>query len=118
MRRDVCVGPGAVLPGRIVGLGRQVSCASLPRGMSAHRTAARWLIVLVVLSVAAPLLAEDACEEACGAHCGDCAWCPLAADLHVTADPVRVISADLPPSMHRTSHSDSPRALDHVPLPS
>jgi hypothetical protein len=86
--------------------------------MRAQRTAARWLLLVVLVSLAAPLLAEDACDEACGTHCGDCAWCPLAADLHGTDDPARQSSGDLLPSRVASPGSDSPRVLDHVPLPS
>ena len=76
-----------------------------------------WCLLLLVLSaVAAPLLADDGCDEPCGSHCGDCAWCPLAADLSDDDDAMGLSSADLRSIPHQRSAPAVPRALDHVPL--
>lgn len=85
--------------------------------MSSRRSLALLCVLLAGLTLATPLIADEACEEPCGSHCGDCASCPLAADLHEVCSPVGLVSIALPPAAEQGSRSDFPRALDHVPLP-
>jgi hypothetical protein len=74
------------------------------------------LLVLAALSLTAPLLAVDECDESCGTHCGDCALCPLAADLGVAVVPPILISTEFAVALRLGSRADFPRVLDHVPL--
>jgi hypothetical protein len=76
-----------------------------------------WLLLLIAgLSLAAPILAGDPCDEDCGAHCGDCASCPLAADLDVAPVSGGLTSIDFAAVLAIHPRADFPRALDHVPL--
>jgi hypothetical protein len=85
--------------------------------MSSIRYAAAWcLLVLAALALATPLVASDPCDEPCGTHCGDCASCPLAADLHVAPVPFGEITAGFSAVLEIPKRSEFPRALDHVPL--
>jgi hypothetical protein len=86
------------------------------RRMPTPRTAAWCLLLLVLSAVAAPLAAGDGCDEPCGSHCGDCAWCPVAADMTGVDDAMGLSSADLRSSPPRRSALAVPRTLDHVPL--
>ncbi|HEX2463610.1 MAG TPA: hypothetical protein VHR17_03230 [Thermoanaerobaculia bacterium] len=81
------------------------------------RRAPAWCLLLLALSaVAVPLLADDGCDESCGSHCGDCVWCPLAADMANVDDAMGLSSTDLRSAPHQCSAPAVPRALDHVPL--
>jgi hypothetical protein len=82
-----------------------------------------WLLLIVGVSLAVPLLAADGCDDdciadSCGDHCGDCASCPFVAELHGAASRLDLISTTVQPVAELLSGPDHPRALDHVPLPS
>jgi hypothetical protein len=83
--------------------------------MTPARFVAFSVLLLAVIWLAVPLLA-DACDDDCGSHCGDCAWCPVSADLSSAGDDICMSSVDLRPGTDRRSQSVLPRALDHVPL--
>jgi hypothetical protein len=82
---------------------------------------ALWLLVVVALAITVPLFAADTCDDSCGpdscgAHCGDCASCPLVAELYGAPDRLGLIATTVLPGAAALSRSDHPRALDHVPL--
>jgi hypothetical protein len=80
------------------------------------RRAARLFLLLALMGVAAPLLADDACDEPCGVHCGDCVWCPLAGDLSLASHGVDLPSAEFSGGSHRSAPFEFARIVDHVPL--
>jgi hypothetical protein len=90
---------------------------SLPRIMPpSRRFSICWLLLVLAASLSLPLTAADGCDEPCGTHCGDCAWCPLTAELQDGDDAVRMIGDDLPARADRGSRPAFSRALDHVPI--
>ena len=84
---------------------------------SRHVIALVWL-ALLSFTLGAPLLAADGCEEACDVHCGDCAWCPLNAEVPSADASVAMIGADVPSPFARSAGPVPARALDHIPIPS
>ena len=84
--------------------------------MSSRRSFVVLCVVITGLMLATPLVADDGCEEPCGSHCGDCAFCPLAADLEEAATPAGLLSMAILVAGEHDPPSEFPRALDHVPL--
>ena len=80
------------------------------------RFAALWLLLLMCFALAAPLAAGDACDEPCGTHCGDCASCPLTAELSADEERVHWMVNDLWTVSGPGSRAALPRGIDHVPL--
>ena len=83
----------------------------------ARRLLCALLLLIAAFSLATPLLADDECKEPCGDHCGDCAWCPLTAEL-LSIDPsVCMKSVHVFDRPDRESWPVFARVPDHVPLP-
>jgi hypothetical protein len=74
------------------------------------------LLLLAIISIAAPLVADIGCEDSCGPHCGDCAWCPHAADLLAADGAVTLPVTAVVSVTTASSPTTPPRASDHVPL--
>lgn len=84
--------------------------------MKSARSIVWCLLALALFSLVAPLVADEECGDPCGSHCGDCAWCPVTADLSSADGAICMSSVDLRPGTDRRSQPILPRALDHVPL--
>lgn len=86
--------------------------------MTARRANAVIWLALMIFMLGAPLLAAAGCEEACDVHCGDCARCPLNAEVQIADPSVAMISADVLALVACSAVPVPARAPDHVPLPS
>jgi hypothetical protein len=85
--------------------------------MLSRRLFAVLLLLFAGLSVTAPLVAEDTCDEPCGSQCGRCSWCPLVADLSTSSIFVGLIATSVPSTGEPAAQVARPRAFEHVPLP-
>jgi hypothetical protein len=74
------------------------------------------LLLLAFAGVLAPLVAGGDCDESCGPHCGDCVWCPLAAEFSIATHSIDLLSAALACGSDHVVFLHPARVLDHIPL--
>jgi hypothetical protein len=84
--------------------------------MPARARTAFLFLLLAFVGVIAPLLAGDDCEEPCGPYCGDCVWCPLAAELSIGGHSVDLVSTLVTGGSNRSAFLQPARVVDHIPL--
>jgi hypothetical protein len=81
------------------------------------RATAILLLALAVTTLGAALVVDDACDEPCGVHCGDCFWCPLHAELLSANGAAPLSAAAVVAGAGSSSRPAYARTLDHIPIP-